>query len=169
MPTAISEKELLDDLNGWYQAEAPLIDKACNLKGGGWEQWAIVQFLFWQTAHRGAQAPSYQREYIAPPFPERAFDIAYNMPKDVLVDSHHPLILTQWKALRDGNAASMGAQTDIGTLQEVRRVLGKTVQIYPMLVILSPQEVGFPGRGVVGPLSAGGVRLYVSSSGTFPG
>ncbi|MEV4252967.1 hypothetical protein AB0J52_07335 [Spirillospora sp. NPDC049652] len=169
MPIAISENELLADLNGWYQAEAHLIDRACNLTGGGWEQWATVQFLFWQLTHRGAQAPSYKREYIAPPFPKRAFDIAYNMPTEVLVDSRHPLILTQWKALRDGNAASTGANTDIGTLQEIGQELGKTIPTYPLLVILSPQDVGFKGSGVVGPLTPGGVRLYVSSAATFQG
>ncbi|MBV9010530.1 MAG: hypothetical protein JO272_00535 [Pseudonocardiales bacterium] len=165
----ITPAEGLQDLIGWMTGRGQILDFVRSLNGGGgWEQWAVIDFLRYQFPLRSQVQPlSYQRELRIPGL-KRAFDIAYNLPSgaDGPPTQQYPLILTQWKCLNDGNAASMGAQTDIGTLGEAMQRIPLGYSWLPVLVILCPQPVGFPGvqsQGVPGTP----VMLHASSPATW--
>ncbi|GAA2427956.1 hypothetical protein GCM10010191_46090 [Actinomadura vinacea] len=173
MPEAITPQQGFNDFWTWINAEIQSIETARALKGGGgWEQWALIQFLLWQTARR--PTVSYQREFKVKGL-RRAFDIAYNLPSNVPITPDKPLILTQWKAKNDGNEASREAQTDLGTLQEfkqhiythVETVAGMKVPILPILVILCPEQVNFQGVQPSEKIGNSDVRLWTSTDKTL--
>lgn len=164
----ITPAQGLQDLQAWMNARGSVFDTVRQLNGGGgWEQWSVIDFLTWQLAYRAQLPISYQREFRVDGL-RRAFDIAYNVPPDIdgPLTRDQPLILTQWKCLNDSNAASMGATQDIGTLTEARQTILPGFFWLPVLVILCPGQVAFPGvqsQQIPGTQ----VRLHASSPDTW--
>jgi hypothetical protein len=161
---AITQEQLLRDLEGWLGADATAIQQARRLQGGGgWEQWCIIQFLRWQL---NAQPPGidfeYQRELSLWSGPvQRRFDIGYNY--ESFNARQAPLILTQWKAGNNGNYVSSEVTRDLGTLTEFSHFEG----VEPLIVALCPEKVNFPGVAESGPVDGTNVRIYVSTPQTW--
>lgn len=155
---------LFSDLTQWAAAEAVALNEVVSFsKNGGWEQWCVVQFLRWQL-HQGnaAQGLNFEREWNAP---GRRYDIAYNTANEADVNGY-PIILTQWKALKDG--ISYDVFGDIGTLTEIEkhmRSLNRTWQ--PVIVGLTLRRAEFPGAKALPNIPASNVQLFVSSDATW--
>ncbi len=145
----LSEEELRFDLQAWLWAEAAVIEMARGLRGGGgWEQWAVVQFLRWQDAkYQGDGGVNYQREWPLQEGPKsRRFDIAYNcVAGQPAPDAEHPLIFSQWKTGYNDNTVSAEVTKDIQTLVEPLRAAHVPAPWLPLIVVFGPPGVTFAG------------------------
>ncbi|MEU5877249.1 hypothetical protein [Spirillospora sp. NPDC047279] len=171
----IDQRVFFNDLWEWFGQVAPTIEKARTLKGGGgFEQWAVIEFLRWQTAKRGPDL-NYRREYTAAKGLKRRFDVAYNCPDVAPPGKDDPVMLTQWKCGNTANSVSMEIQKDIGTFSEALGTgLGTAPQpqlgsdyVEPFIIAFSPEPLISQSMWV-GPAVAGtALLLQISTDATL--
>lgn len=160
----LSVDNLYNDLTQWAAADAVALNEAVTLsKNAGWEQWCVVQFLRWQLHQaNAAQGLNFEREWNAP---GRRYDISYNSLPEPDVNAF-PIILTQWKAMKDG--VSYDIFKDIGTLTEIEkhmRSLNRTWQ--PVIVGLTLRGAEFPGAQALPSTPTANVQIFVSTDATW--
>jgi hypothetical protein len=163
----ITMDELANDLVAWMTHDARAIDMARTQRGDeDWEKWARMQFLQWQLTHGGRANVDYETER---PNVERSrkFDIVYNR-RNPVVDPNHPPIYSQWKCRSKANDAVSKIQDDIGTLTAELKATqaDQQVPILPLLVVLCPEDVGFP-EVVSITIPGCATRLHLSTPGTW--
>lgn len=159
MPTPIQPNALLNNIYQWLTAAAPSVRNANQLNGGGgYENWAVVQYLLNLT---GAGDFDYRREA---PVGRMRIDIAFNLGQ---VAPLTPAILTEWKCNPSANTLSVGCTGDIEKFVDVLEALPVAAVLpLPMIIGVGPAGAGFPGYSSV-PIPDAGLSLYLSTATTW--
>jgi hypothetical protein len=150
---------MYDRLGQLLTATATTLRKVNNLTGGGgYENWAIVQYLVNLTSTVDYE---YQRELQVD---RMRVDIAFNM---VNQSPRTPLILTEWKCNPDANGLSVGCGQDIDKFTDVlNRIQIGQVRPLPLVIGIGPPYASFPGcrAANIGDIN---MCLYTSTADTW--
>ncbi|MEW9553732.1 hypothetical protein [Nonomuraea sp. NPDC050783] len=164
----ITLNELTQDLMAWMTYDGNAIDFARRLRGGdAWDQWSIVQFLHWQLTTGGRTDLDYECEVPRPRRRGRRYDVVYNRGSGT-ADPQRPPVYTLWICDNEGNDAVRRLRREIDAFATDLRATqqGSPVPVVPLLVVLSPEEVDFPGVGSKSVPNCA-TRLHLSSDVTW--
>ncbi|MCK2213502.1 hypothetical protein MF672_006800 [Actinomadura sp. ATCC 31491] len=162
----ITLSELTQDLVAWMTYDGTAIDFTRRLRGGeSWEQWSVVQFLHWQLTTGGRTDLDYERDVRRGRRRGRRYDVVYN--RDPSSAGANP-VYTSWKCRDEGDDAAREIERDMDALAADLTAVQRDspVPIVPLLVVLSPDDVAFPGV-VVKSVPNCATRLHLSTDVTW--